>query len=79
MTTVHLNGRPRDVPEGTTCRDLVAEISGRELGEDGRPVSGTGLGMALALDGEVLPRGAWAGTPLREGAAIELVDAVQGG
>ena len=38
-----------------------------------------GAGVAVALDSEVVPRAAWARTPLAEGARIEVLTAVQGG
>ncbi|WP_307781334.1 sulfur carrier protein ThiS [Agilicoccus flavus] len=76
---VHVNDEPRTVATGTTCRDLVADLTGRAIGDDGRPLEGPGLGSALAVDGEVVPRGAWALTPLTDGARLEFVTAVQGG
>ncbi|MFB9428085.1 sulfur carrier protein ThiS [Streptoalloteichus tenebrarius] len=36
-------------------------------------------GVAVALDGDVAPRGAWPATPLRDGATVEVLTAVQGG
>ena len=36
-------------------------------------------GVAVALDGEVVSRSAWAQTPVRDGALIEVVSAIQGG
>ena len=36
-------------------------------------------GIALALNGEVIPRGSWAETKLSNGDQVELVRAVQGG
>lgn len=87
--TVHVNDEPREVPEGTTCRDLVASVTGRDIGGDGRPTTAAdgpgdprpaaGLGVAVALDGAVVPRAAWARTLLADGARVELVTAVQGG
>ena len=38
-----------------------------------------GRGVAVALDGEVVPRGEWASTELREGQELEVLHAVQGG
>ena len=35
--------------------------------------------MAVALDGEVVPRGEWATTEVREGQQVEVLHAVQGG
>jgi len=36
-------------------------------------------GVAVALSGEVVPRASWPSTPLREGAVLEVLTAVQGG
>jgi sulfur carrier protein len=36
-------------------------------------------GVAAAVDGAVAPRSTWAGLVLRDGQAIELLTAVQGG
>jgi sulfur carrier protein len=67
MTTVTLNGEPRDLPEGATVEVVV-----RELGAPER-------GVAVALDGEVVPRGDWANTRVRDGQQVEVLRAVQGG
>ncbi|MDO5627956.1 MAG: sulfur carrier protein ThiS [Mobilicoccus sp.] len=67
------------MPDGSTCRDLVALVTGRSVADDGRTDTGEGLGVALARDGEVIPRGAWAYTALADGDRYEFVTAVQGG
>jgi sulfur carrier protein len=67
MTTVTLNGEPRELPEGATIETAV-----RELGAPDR-------GVAVAVDGEVVPRGDWASTPVRDGQQVEVLRAVQGG
>ena len=36
-------------------------------------------GIAVALNGEVVPRAAWAETPLKPGDSVEIVRARQGG
>jgi sulfur carrier protein len=66
-----LNGEPRRLPAGAT---LAAAV--REAGAG----TGTGeRGIAVALDGEVVPRGQWERQPLRDGQRVEVVQAVQGG
>jgi sulfur carrier protein len=35
--------------------------------------------VAVALDGEVVPRGEWATTEVRDGQQVEVLRAVQGG
>jgi thiazole synthase len=66
---IELNGSPRELPEGATL-DLAVRESG--AGEGAR-------GVAVALDGEIVPRGEWERTPLREGQAVEVLAAIQGG
>ena len=36
-------------------------------------------GVAVAVDGEVVPRRSWADTALADGARVEVLTAVQGG
>jgi sulfur carrier protein len=69
MTAVTINGAARELPGGATV-----ELAVRESG-----VPEEGRGVAVAVDGEVVPRGQWAGTALRDGQEIEVVHAVQGG
>jgi sulfur carrier protein len=69
MTAVVLNGRPRELPSGATVEHAVRELDG----------SVEGRGVAVAVDGEVVPRGEWAGTALHEGQHVEVLRAVQGG
>jgi len=64
---VKLNGEPRELPEGTTVAQAVAELTVLEGG------------VAAAVNGDVVPRGSWAATPLRAGDQVEVVTAVQGG
>jgi sulfur carrier protein len=66
---VLINGEPQELESGATLAAAVARLSGAPEGR----------GVAAALDGEVVPRRAWADTELCEGARIELVVAVQGG
>ena len=66
---VVVNGQPRELPAGASVQTIVAELSD----------SPQGRGLAVALDGEVVPRGQWESTPLGEGARLEVVVAVQGG
>lgn len=64
---VHVNGRDLDVAENATVADALREV--------GAPTTG----VAVALDGAVVPRGAWASTALCDGATVEVLTAVQGG
>jgi thiamine biosynthesis protein ThiS len=64
---VTLNGEPRDLPDGSSVAQAVAELTSAPSG------------VAAAVNGEVVPRGSWAATPLRRGDQVEVVTAVQGG
>jgi thiazole synthase len=64
---VFVNGEYRELGDDATVETVV-----HELGVDRR-------GTAVAVNGEVIPRGAWAATDLRDGQEIEVLHAVQGG
>ena len=64
---VVLNGEPRPLEEGTTVGALLRSLDVPERG------------VAVAVDAEVVPRGAWDETTLGDGAHVEVVHAVQGG
>ena len=66
---IELNGESRLVADGSTLADLV-----REAG-----AAPEGRGVAVAVDGEVVPRGEWEGATLREGQKVEVLAAIQGG
>lgn len=65
--TLTVNGEPRELPPGATLADLMTQL-----------VS-SAQGVAAAVDGAVVPRRAWPGTPLAAGSVVEVVTAVQGG
>jgi sulfur carrier protein len=67
--TVLVNGEARDVAPAVTLSGLLTL-----LGHDPR-----GAGLAVAVNGEVVPRGAWAVTALGERDRIEVLGAAQGG
>ena len=67
MRKVFVNGEYRELADDATVETVV-----RELGVDAR-------GTAVAVNGEVIPRGAWHDTRLRDGQEIEVLHAVQGG
>jgi len=66
---IELNGERRELPAGATLADAV-RASGADA--DAR-------GVAVALNGEVVPRGEWDSTPLGEGGSVEVLAAIQGG
>jgi len=67
--SVKINGDTRELPDGATVASVVASL----------PNAPEGRGVAVAVEGEVVPRARWQGTELREGANVEVVVAVQGG
>ncbi len=64
---VSVNGERRELPDGSTVANLVEELSA------------PARGVAVAIDGEVVPRAQWPETSLGDGARIEVVAAIQGG
>jgi sulfur carrier protein len=66
---VLLNGEDRLLRDGATGPDAVEAIG---ADRDAR-------GLAVALDGEVVPRAEWEHTALADGQRVEILQAVQGG
>src|SRR6185312_4520395 len=64
-----LNGEGHELAAGATLADAVRE-SGADAGA---------RGVAVALDGEVVPRAEWNAISLAEGQSIEVLAAIQGG
>lgn len=64
---ITVNGTVAEVPEGTSVGDLV-----RQRIDDRRRV-------AVARNGEVVPRAEWDTTQLAESDAVEVLAAVAGG
>lgn len=64
-----LNGQASDVRAGETIADVLARLS---LQVDAR-------GVAVAVDGEVIPRASWTSYALPEDARVEVLTAMQGG
>ncbi|MFJ8580246.1 sulfur carrier protein ThiS [Micromonospora sp. NPDC093277] len=62
-----VNGAGRTVPGGATVADMVREVTDQRRG------------LAVAVNGEVVPRGGWAATTLRDGDRVEVLSAAQGG
>jgi sulfur carrier protein len=69
MTKVILNGRRINLAEHPSVVQAVTAA--------GAPAGGRGV--AVAVDGEVVPRGEWESTELHEGQRVEVLQAVQGG
>ena len=67
--TVELNGRAVSLPADATVAAAVAAL---DAGEARR-------GIAVAVDGTVVPRSEWDATELEDGQKVEVVGAIQGG
>lgn len=66
---ISVNGEPSDVSPGASVTAVVATL-GVERGA---------RGVAVAVDGEVVPRGAWDERLVPDGARVEVLTAMQGG
>ncbi len=65
--SITVNGESMDVDDDASVRDVVAGL--------GMP----DRGIAVAVDGAVVPRGRWDRYTMTDGAVVEIVTAVQGG
>jgi sulfur carrier protein len=63
-----VNGNPRHAAGELTVAELVKDLG-----------SGQQRGVAVAVNGEVVPRSAWDRQSLRDGDRIEVLTAAQGG
>jgi sulfur carrier protein len=67
---IRLNGHDRDdVAAGETLATVLARL---QLPLDAR-------GVAIAVDGEVVPRASWPSFQVRDEARVEVLTAMQGG
>lgn len=64
-----VNGIGRDVPRDATVAALMTDLD----------IAAEPRGVAIALDGIVVPRALWETTALFEGATVEVVRASAGG
>ncbi|WP_406072845.1 sulfur carrier protein ThiS [Micromonospora sp. NBC_01638] len=62
-----VNGAGRGVPDGVSVADLVRDIVPQQRG------------VAVAVNGEVVPRAGWPARVLRAGDRVEVLTAAQGG
>ncbi|SCL13311.1 sulfur carrier protein ThiS [Micromonospora rhizosphaerae] len=62
-----VNGARRILPGGSTVADLVRAVTDQQRG------------LAVAVNGEVVPRGGWPASALRDGDRVEVLSAAQGG
>ncbi|WCN80849.1 sulfur carrier protein ThiS [Micromonospora sp. LH3U1] len=62
-----VNGAGRSVPDGVSVADLVRDVVPQQRG------------VAVAVNGEVVPRAGWPARVLRDGDRVEVLTAAQGG
>lgn len=62
-----VNGEPRDLPAGSSVAVLVGQLTAAVRG------------VAVAVNGEVVPRSTWDSAGLAEGDRVEVLTAAQGG
>jgi sulfur carrier protein len=67
--TIVLNGQSRELPAPGTPAVALAELG----------LDPSARGVAVAVDGEVVPRSEWASLRLADGARVEVLTAMQGG
>ena len=65
--TLTINGEPRDFPDGLTLAALIAQL-GMKADR-----------VAVELNLEIVPRGNWDSTRLKDGDKLEIVHFVGGG
>lgn len=65
---IRVNGKHETLACGTVAELLAA-----------RGVEPQGRGVAVAVNGQVVPRGVWSDTMLAPGDAVEIVRAMKGG
>jgi sulfur carrier protein len=66
---VELNGKAVELADGASVAEAVAAAG----------ADGARRGVAVAVQGDVIPRSRWEETGLAEGQKVEVVQAIQGG
>ena len=66
---IRLNGEETQLQAGESLSEVLADLG----------ISAQARGVAVAVDGEVVPRGAWDSLVLHPDARVEVLAAMQGG
>ena len=66
---ITVNGEPVQGRDGATIAELLSDLG----------VEPEARGVAVAVDGEVVPRGEWPARRVNEGERVEALSAMQGG
>lgn len=64
---ITVNGTPKDLTEDSSLADVVSSVTASTTG------------VAVAVNDDVVPKGAWPTTSLHPGDRVEVLTAVQGG
>lgn len=64
---ISVNGVLADLPTDSRLNAVVATVTSATAG------------IAVAVNGEVVPRSTWSGVAIKAGDAVEILTAVQGG
>ncbi len=67
MNNIHVNGRPRKCPVGSSVADLVQALGFAQQR------------IAVERNGAIVSRSAWMSTRIEDGDQLEIVGAVGGG
>jgi sulfur carrier protein len=68
LLSIRINGDPRSVASATVS-ELLAEVG----------LSPARPGIAVAIEGALVPRAAWGETRIEDGQTVEIITASQGG
>jgi sulfur carrier protein len=66
---IRVNGEPMELEKGATVTAVLGQLG----------VDPEGRGIAVAVDGEVIPRGEWPAREVAADARVEVLTATQGG
>ena len=66
---IRLNGEETQLQAGESLSEVLADLG----------ISAQARGVAVAVDGEVVPRGVWESLVLHADARVEVLAAMQGG
>ncbi len=67
LIDITVNNEHYSIDAGTTVANLVEQYAR------------TARGIAVAIDGTIVPKSTWTDTVLREGCRVEIITAVAGG
>jgi sulfur carrier protein len=68
VSRIYVNGEPRE-RGGATVAELLADLG----------VEPSARGVAVAVDGQIVPRAEWEALHVTEGQRVEALSAMQGG